>query len=63
MLELFVASDVAREKIRSSLEPAYRPQPGAAPARPDRRKATAVRSTSAALLRRLAERLEPSPTA
>jgi len=56
MFELFVASDVARNKIRRGFEPepAKRPKPE----RPRRR--TAVRSTSAAALRGLADRLEPT---
>jgi hypothetical protein len=62
MFELFVASEAARDKIRSSVEPAYRPRLGAPTAKPEGRVA-ALRSTSAAVLRRLAERLEPSPTA
>ena len=62
MFELFIASEAARDKIRGSVEPAYRPQLGAPTAKRERRVA-ALRSTSAAVLRRLAERLEPSPTA
>jgi hypothetical protein len=56
MFELFVASDAARRKIRSEIEPklAKRPKPKRA------RRRTAVRSTSAAALRGLADRLEPS---
>ena len=63
MFELFVASEAARDKIRGSMEPDYRPQLGAPTAEHERRKVAAIRSTSAAVLRRLAERLEPSPTA
>jgi hypothetical protein len=63
MFELFVASEAARDKIRGSVEPTYRPQLGAPTAKHDRRRLTTLRSTSAAVLRRLAERLEPSPTA
>ena len=63
MFELFVASEAARDKIRGSVEPTYRPQPGAPTAKHERRRVATLRSTSAAVLRRLAERLEPSPTA
>ena len=62
MFELFVASEAARDKIRGSMEPDHRPQLGAPTAKHERKMA-ALRSTSAAALRRLAERLEPSPTA
>jgi len=62
MFELYVASEAARDKIRGSMEPDYRPQLGAPTAKHERKMA-ALRSTSAAALRRLAERLEPSPTA
>jgi hypothetical protein len=56
MFELFVASDAARRKIRAGFEPelAKRPKPKRA------RRRAAVRSTSAAALRGLADRLEPS---
>ena len=56
MFELFVASEAVRRKIGQGLEPET----------PKRRKAVrarrgvAVRSTSAAALRRVADRLEPS---
>jgi hypothetical protein len=63
MFELFVASEAARDKIRGSVEPADRPQLGAPTAKYERRRVAAIRSTFAAVLRRLAERLEPSPTA
>jgi hypothetical protein len=59
MHELFIASDAARRLVRESLEPARRPAPKALP---ERRRNAAVRSVSATALRRLAERLEPSPT-
>ena len=62
MFELFVASEAARDKIRGSVEPAYRPQLGGPTAKHERRRVAALRSTSAAVLRRLAERLEPSTT-
>jgi hypothetical protein len=57
MFELFVASDAARRGIQRSLEatPARRRES----VQPRPRKAR-VRSTSAAALRSLAERLEPS---
>jgi len=56
MFELFVASDAARRKIREGFEP----QPAKAPKRERRRRRAAVRSTSAAALRGLADRLEPT---
>jgi hypothetical protein len=58
MFELFVGSEAAQRKIADSLE-AKRPAPR--PVREPRRR-HAVRSTSAAALRSLAERLEPSPS-
>ena len=57
MFELFLASDAARRKITDSLEP-KRPRA----ARRERPRRVAVRSSSAAALRTLADRLEPSPT-
>jgi hypothetical protein len=60
MFELLVGSDAIRRQIKGSLEPAPRPAPKAEPGRPKR---AAVRSTSAAALRSLADRLEPSPSA
>jgi len=63
MFELYVASEAARDKIRGSMEPDHRPQLGAPTAEHERGRVAAIRSTSAAVLRRLAERLEPSPTA
>ena len=62
MFELYVASEAARDKIRGSMEPDYRPQLGAPTAKHERRRVATIRSTSAAALHRLAERLEPSPT-
>jgi hypothetical protein len=59
MFDLFVASDAVRRRMMGSLEPEA---PRAPKARPVRRRRTAVRSTSAAALRTLADRLEPSPT-
>ena len=59
MFELFVASDVARRRIESSLAPA---RPQAPKAKLERPRRAAVRSSSAAALRSLADRLEPSPS-
>ena len=61
MFELFVGSDAIRRQIKGSLEPA--PGPAAPTPKPRRPKRVAVRSTSAAALRSLADRLEPSPSA
>jgi hypothetical protein len=60
MLDLLVASDAVRRTMTASLQS----QPPA-PAKPvrERSRGEALRSTSAAVLRRLAERLEPSPSA
>jgi hypothetical protein len=60
MLDLLVVSDGVRRKMTASLQP----QPPA-PAKPvrERSRGEGLRSTSAAVLRRLAERLEPSPSA
>ena len=58
MFELLVGSDLVRRQTKQSLEPASRP---AAKPEPRRTKRVAVRSTSAAALRSLADRLEPSP--
>jgi hypothetical protein len=44
------------------VEPDYRRQLEAPTAEHERRRVAAIRSTSAAVLRRLAERLEPSTT-
>jgi hypothetical protein len=59
MLDLLVVSDGVRRRMTASLQS----QP-AAPAKPvrERSRGEVVRSTSAAVLRRLAERLEPSPS-
>ncbi len=59
MFELFVGSEAVQRKVADSLEP-KRP----APRKPERARPRrdAVRSTSAAALRSLAERLEPSPS-
>jgi hypothetical protein len=58
MLELFVGSDLVRRQMKGALEPTRRP---AVKAEPRRGKRVAVRATSAAALRSLADRLEPSP--
>jgi hypothetical protein len=60
MFELFVASDAAQRKIAESLQPQQRPS--ARKSERERPRRDAVRSTSAAALRSLAERLEPSPS-
>ena len=60
MLELLAVSEAVRRKTGAAVEPKPRREP--AP-EPDSSKRVAVRSTSAAALRRLAERLEPSPSA
>jgi hypothetical protein len=59
MLELFVASDMARRLIENSLEF------GDSAARKTKKRVRrrGLRSVSAAALRELAERLEPSPSA
>jgi len=59
MLELFVGSQTAQRKIAESIDPKR-----AAPRRPERERPRrdAIRSTSAAALRSLAARLEPSPS-
>jgi hypothetical protein len=59
MLELFAASDMARRLIENSLE-----FDGSATRKTKKRvRRRGLRSVSAAALRRLAERLEPSPSA
>jgi hypothetical protein len=60
MFELLAGSDAVRRQVKASLEPARR---AAAKPEPPRPKRLAVRSTSAAALRSLADRLEPSPSA
>jgi hypothetical protein len=59
MLDLLVATDVVRRRARDSHlpKPAHVKTPKAA-----RPKRAVLRSTSAAALRGLADRLEPSPT-
>jgi hypothetical protein len=56
MLELFIGSDLVRRQMKESLKPTRRVK-----AEPRRGKRVAVRATSAAALRSLADRLEPSP--
>lgn len=58
MFELLIASDEARRRIKDSLEPG--PPPARMP-QAKRRGNRAVRTASAAVLRNLANRLEPSP--
>jgi hypothetical protein len=59
MLELFVASDMARRLIENSLEF----DASAVRKTKKRVRRRGLRSVSAAALRGLAERLEPSPSA
>jgi hypothetical protein len=59
MFELFVGAEAVQRKIAGSLEP-ERPE-ARRPVR-ERPRRDAVRSTSAAALRSLAKRLEPSPS-
>jgi hypothetical protein len=58
MLDLFVASELARRRTAASWQPKQPRKPKGE--RPRRR---AVRTASATALRRLADRLEPSPSA
>lgn len=60
MFELFVASDAARRLIKDSVEP---PRSRARKPRAEPRRRSTVRASSAAALRSLADRLEPSPSA
>jgi hypothetical protein len=60
MLELLAASDTIRRKVQTPLESKA---PRTKTHRPVRRRRTVVRTTSAAALRGLADRLEPSPSA
>jgi hypothetical protein len=59
MFELFVASDMARQRIGNSLEFNH----PATQKTKKRMRRRGLRSVSAAALRGLAERLEPSPSA
>jgi hypothetical protein len=59
MFELFVGAEAVQRKVAGSLEPR---RPATREPRRERPRRDAVRSTSAAALRSLAERLEPSPS-
>jgi hypothetical protein len=59
VLQLLIAGDVARRRVEHSLERGGREPVKAAAERPRRVRA---RAASAAALRSLAERVEPSPT-
>lgn len=59
MFDLFIASEAVQRKIAGSLEPE---RPAARKPTCERPRRTAVRSSSAAVLRSMAERLEPSPS-
>jgi hypothetical protein len=59
MLDLFVATDAVRRQMTDSFEPKGPATPKNKPV-PSRRRV--ARSSSAAALRRLADRLEPSPS-
>lgn len=61
MSELFMVADLARRRVEDSLE-ARRPAAPAPKPRRERPRRVAVRSSSAAALRSLADRLEPSPS-
>jgi hypothetical protein len=61
MSELFIVSDLARRRVEDSLD--ARRLAASAPKPPrERPRRAAVRSSSAAALRSLANRLEPSPS-
>jgi len=60
MLEFLAVSDAVRRRTTAAVEPKRPAKPKLERERPKR---DAVRATSAAALRRLAERLEPSPMA
>jgi hypothetical protein len=59
IFELFAGSEAARRRIEASFEPKKAPQ---GPRRKQVRRRDALRSTSAAALRGLAERIEASPS-
>jgi len=59
MFDLFVASEAVRRKTAETFEPK---RPAARTPERERPRRNAVRSSSAAALRSLAERLEPSPS-
>jgi hypothetical protein len=65
MFELFVGIDTARRRTEDTVEVAGRPATARATAGTKHapRQRAGVRSVSAAALRSLAERLEPSPSA
>lgn len=58
MYELFVASELVRRRVGEAVDPSL--LKASKPAREPRRRA--VRASSAAALRSLADRLEPSPS-
>ena len=58
IFELFVGSEAARRQVENSFRSST--PKGARASRPERRPRVPVRSVSAAALRGLAERLEPS---
>jgi hypothetical protein len=59
MLDLFVTADVVREQMKKSLATEATPKPSR---KRDQRRREAVRSSSAAALRGLANLIEPSRT-
>jgi hypothetical protein len=59
LFQLLVAGDLARRETKRPFEDVERKPERTKPARP---KAVRVRTSSAAALRTLADRLEPSPT-
>ena len=59
MFELFIGTEAVQRKVAGSLEPK---RPAARRPVRERPKRDAVRATSAAALRSLAARLEPSPS-
>jgi hypothetical protein len=59
MFELFLGAEAVQRKVAGSLEPQ---RPTAREPKREQPRRNVVRSTSAAALRSLAERLEPSPS-
>jgi hypothetical protein len=59
MLDLFVAADLVREQTRKSLATGATPKPSR---KREQRRHGAIRSSSAAALRGLADLIEPSRT-
>jgi hypothetical protein len=59
MLDLFVAADLVREQAKKSLATEATPKPSR---KREQRRHGAIRSSSAATLRALAELIEPSRT-